>query len=372
MSAGLPPRPVRRLVLDPLFVPVELGLAGLLGVLAGLAWLLGRLFRLVRLPWLTRGRVWRLAGLGSYYLLLDLAMLLGGFGLWLRSPLGGRRHPVEWRRQHTALLRWALERLLVASRRTLGFELSLTNPLPITAEHPPPVLVLARHAGPGDSFTLVHLIASHLDRCPRVVLKAALQWDPGLDVLLNRLSCYFLPSRSGAGEDRTARLAELATELTAADALLLFPEGGNWTPNRHRRAVRRLWRAGRRRAARIAAANPHVLPPRPGGTLACLAARPDADVLVVAHTGLDNLVSPALMWRALPLVDRPMLVGCWLVRAAELPDSEAARLDWLTAQWGRVDDWVASRSPANALAMASADDLASAAGSASADDLAGA
>ena len=42
MSAGLPPRPVRRLVLDPLFVPVELVLAGLLGALAGLAWLLGR------------------------------------------------------------------------------------------------------------------------------------------------------------------------------------------------------------------------------------------------------------------------------------------------------------------------------------------
>jgi len=282
-------------------------------------------------------------------------MLIGGFGLWLRSPLAARRHPEHWRRQHTVLLRWALERLLVASRLTLGFQRSLADRLPIGPDHPPPVLVLARHAGPGDSFTLVHLIASYLDRCPRVVLKAALQWDPGLDVLLNRLSAYFLPSRSGAGGERTARLGELAAGLTAADALLLFPEGGNWTPNRHRRAVRRLWRAGRRRAARIAAANPHVLPPRPGGTLACLAARPDADVLVVAHTGLDNLVSPALMWQALPLVDRPMLVGWWLVRAAELPQSEEARLDWLTAQWSRVDDWVASRTSIAAPSSASAD-----------------
>jgi 1-acyl-sn-glycerol-3-phosphate acyltransferase len=360
MSAGLPPRPVRRVLVDPLFVPVGLLLAVLLAAVAGLAWLLGRAFRLARLPWLTRGRVWRLAGLGSYYLVLDLAMLLGGFGLWLRSPLAARKRPMEWRWQHTVLLRWALERLLVASRRTLGFELSLTDRLPIRPDHPPPVLVLARHAGPGDSFTLVHLIASYLDRCPRVVLKAALQWDPGLDVLLNRLSCYFLRSRSGAGEDRTVRLAELAAGLTAADALLLFPEGGNWTPNRHRRAVRRLWRAGRRRAARIAAENPHVLPPRPGGTLACLAARPDADLLVVAHTGLDTLVSPALMWRALPLVDRPMLVGWWLVPAAELPRSEPGRLEWLTEQWSRVDDWVASRVSVADLAEASADDPAGA------------
>jgi hypothetical protein len=37
--------------------------------------------------------------------------------------------------------------------------------------------------------------------------------------------------------------------------------------------------------ARIFPGNPHVLPPRPAGVLACLAARPDLDVVVVAHTG---------------------------------------------------------------------------------------
>jgi 1-acyl-sn-glycerol-3-phosphate acyltransferase len=341
MSAALPPRPVRRLLLDPLFVPLALALIVLFTVLAGLSWLVSQPLRL------DRGRLWRLAGLGACYLTLDLAMVLGSFGLWLGSPLAGRRRPQHWRDQHTALLRWALERFMVASRRLLGFELVLQDRLPIEPDQPPPVLVLARHAGPGDSFTLVHLITSYLDRCPRVVLKAALQWDPGLDVLLNRLASCFLPSRSGAGEDRADRLSELAAGLGPSDALLLFPEGGNWTPNRHRRAVRRLWRAGRRRAARIAAANPHVLPPRPGGTLACLAARPDADVLIVAHTGLDTLVSPALMWRALPLRDRPMTVGWWQVPAAELPRSEEDRLQWLTDQWSRVDSWVAGRMSAD-------------------------
>ncbi|MGI8666449.1 MAG: hypothetical protein ACR2N4_10520, partial [Jatrophihabitans sp.] len=101
--------------------------------------------------------------------------------------------------------------------------------------------------------------------------------------------------------------------------------------------------AGRRQAARHARANRHVLPPRPGGTLARLAARPDADVLVVAHTGLDPLVSPALMWRALPVTGRPMTIGWWLIPAAEVPRAEAGRLDWLTDQWRRMDDWVAER-----------------------------
>ena len=36
---------------------------------------------------------------------------------------------------------------------------------------------------------------------------------------------------------------------------------------------------------------PDLLPLRPGGTLAAIAACPDADVIFVAHAGLDNIVS---------------------------------------------------------------------------------
>jgi hypothetical protein len=159
--------------------------------------------------------------------------------------------------------------------------------------------------------------------------------------MLNRLSGYFLPSRSGAGDDVADQLADLAASLGPHDALLIFPEGGNWTPRRQRRAVRHLWRIGRRRAARQAQRMPRVLPPRPVGTLACLAARPDAHVVVVAHAGLDRLVNPGQVWRAIPVDDRPMRVTWWCVtppdvRAVEPDDAEV----WLERQWRRVDDWV--------------------------------
>ena len=38
---------------------------------------------------------------------------------------------------------------------------------------------------------------------------------------------------------------------------------------------------------------PNVLPPRGGGALTAIAACPDADVIFVAHAGLDLLVSVA-------------------------------------------------------------------------------
>jgi hypothetical protein len=157
-------------------------------------------------------------------------------------------------------------------------------------------------------------------------------------------SC-FLPA-SGAGRDLPGRLADRARCLGAADAMLIFPEGGNWTPGRYRRALLRLRAHGRRVSAARAAANPHVLPPQPAGVLACLAARPDLHVAVVAHTGLDDLVSPALIWRALPVADRPMVMRWWHHRAADLPLDADLRCEWLEVQWTIVDSWIDARKAA--------------------------
>jgi hypothetical protein len=95
--------------------------------------------------------------------------------------------------------------------------------------------------------------------------------------------------------------------------------------------------------ARIFPGNPHVLPPRPAGVLACLAARPDLDVVVVAHTGLDDLVSPAQIWRAIPLTARPMTIRWWHEPAAAIPDDPDGRLQWLQVQWTILDSWIGAR-----------------------------
>ena len=52
--------------------------------------------------------------------------------------------------------------------------------------------MVSRHAGPGDSFILIHALVNWFDREPRIVLKATLQWDPAVDVLLNRLPNRFI------------------------------------------------------------------------------------------------------------------------------------------------------------------------------------
>ncbi len=329
MTPYVPPRALRRIA-DPLWVPG----AVLLSVPLLLAAAVGAVAALRPGP----HRLLRLSVLALTYVWVDVSIMLACWWLWLCSPWP-RRDVAAWRERHCAVLRWALRRLLTCGERTVGFHLVVETPVATWAERRP-LLVLARHAGPGDSFALVHLLLEHLGRRPKVVLKEALQLDPGLDVLLNRLDCYFVPSRSGAGEDRTEVVRRLAQSLTADEALLIFPEGGNWTPRRHRRAVRRLFRRGEVRRARRAARQHRVLPPRPGGAVACLTARGDTDVVVVAHAGLDTLVNPRQMWQAVPVDQRPMRVGWWVTDAAEVPRTDDRARAWVEQMWGRVDAWV--------------------------------
>ncbi len=347
----LPPRAVRRAL-----APVLLGLeAALLALFAA-----GTVVGLLLAPLTRRRRPLRICAFAVGYLCIDAATVAAAFGLWVlharaRRSRGGNR---EWMEANRRLLGWALGTILAWAEHCGGFRVVEEQPAglrwpaedtvaagvdvagvdaaPLGADIP--VLVLARHGGPGDSFALVHLLLEHYRRGVRIVLKEVLQADPALDILLNRLGCCFLPSSSGAGDDLSGRLADLAGTLVGRDTLLVFPEGGNWTPRRHHRAIRRLRADGKAEAANAAVLMTHVLPPRPAGVLAVLDAHPELPVVLVAHAGLDLITSAAGIWRALPL-SVPMTVRAWPASPFPTTDGEE-RLAWLTTEWAVVDEWI--------------------------------
>ncbi len=336
-----PPRPLRRVLL-----PVDVALLVVLVGVFGAATVLGALLT----PFGRRRRPLRIAAFALAYCAMELVVLARLGGLWwvrvARRPFRAMSAE-QWQAGNERLLASALSLVLRAGRRCFGFEVVVDHPAgarlaggPLAADPlsgGAPVLVLARHGGPGDSFALVHLLLTRYHRQARVVLKDVLQFDPALDLLLNRLRSCFLPSPSGTGEDLTDRLRKVVAGLGPQGALLLFPEGGNWTPTRHRRAIRRLRRDHHDEAARSAALMDNVLPPRPGGVLACLDARPDLRVVIVAHAGLDRIVTLRQAWDQLPL-RTPMTVRLWpAVRPPEDPDD---RLAWLTTEWAVVDEWI--------------------------------
>ena len=331
-----PARVLRRTAIDPVWLLLGIAVAVLLVAMAAVAGLAAPLTR--------RRRLLRLALFGALYLVIDVSLVIGCAILWLRHPMAKRRDGARWSRSHQQLLSRALSVLVGAARPLLGFTVAVQEPPGQDLIAGPPLLVLARHGGPGDSFALVHLLMSRYQRRPAIVLREELRWDPGLDVILSRMPCCFI--RQGDGARMASRLTELARGLDSGDAILLFPEGGNWTPVRHRRAVVRLIRAGRRQAAADAQSNPNVLPPRPSGVLACLDGRPDLGVVIVAHTGLEDLVDPATVWRALPVTGRPMTIRWWYEPAGAVPDADEDRREWLRLHWAIVDSWIDAKKAA--------------------------
>lgn len=172
-------------------------------------------------------------------------------------------------------------------------------------------------------------------------MTAMLQLDPSVDIAANRLPNAFLRYGPGPRRQRAEQVRRLASGLGPGDALVLFPEGRNWTPLRRRHDIDRLRRRGLGDLADRAAAMPNLLPPRAGGALAALAACPDADVVFVAHTGLDRLASVRDVWRSL-LADLEVRARWWLVPSGEVPRDAGhdGQVAWLYDWWERMDEWI--------------------------------
>ena len=91
---------------------------------------------------------------------------------------------------------------------------------------------------------------------------------------------------------------------------------------------------------------PNLLPPRPGGALAAIAACPDADVIFVAHAGLDNIVTVGDVWGKFP-IDQVIRARRRRAASESIPRSadHEAQVQWLYDWWGRIHAWITENRP---------------------------
>jgi hypothetical protein len=81
----------------------------------------------------------------------------------------------------------------------------------------------------------------------------------------------------------------------------------------------------------------HVLPPKLGGALALLDAAPEAQVLVLEHTGFEGAASFGRFFRG------DLVFAKLRVRLRRVPRPEGqARDAWLFRVWSETDQWIGS------------------------------
>ena len=334
----MPPVWIRRLVFAPAVVLLAIALLTTLPV-----WLLLALAASPLVP--GHLRVPRLVFLGIVYMVWDAAALVALAALWVASGFGWKIRGPVFQRAHYVLTGQFLGVLFWLARWSLHLTVDVVGTDPDIALPGRPEIVVSRHAGPGDSFILIHALVNWFAREPRIVLKATLQWDPAVDTLLNRLPSRFILPGKVASNTLEQEVGELAVGLDDNDAFVIFPEGGNFTPRRRVRAIERLRARGLRDLAERAEDLRHVLPPKPGGLLAAIDAAPDSGVVFVAHTGLDRMLTVGDVWRELPM-DKQLVMRFWSVPPEEIPATEEERITWLYDWWARIDEWIDENQPA--------------------------
>jgi len=331
-----PPRLLRRLVIGPLVVAVELLVMAASPLVLVVALLLSPLFGGLRPV--------RMAVIAVSLLAHHLVAIAACLRLWLARPGPVGTEPEGVRDEYYAVLRGLVEasyRTIVRATRVV-VRLCDSEEAEEVLRSPRPVVVLSRHAGEGDTLLAARDLLSRYERRPRVVMHKLLRLDPVIDVLGSRLPNRFIDPRGG---DIEHEIAELARDMTARDALLIFPEGGNSTASRRRRGVERLEQAGHHQEAGWARSMRYLSAPRPGGALAAIDAAPDAVVIFVAHAGFP--CSLGEVWRLLP---HPQTVELrmWAVDARDVPADQEAAIGWLFGWWKTLDDWVSERYDAKA------------------------
>lgn len=265
---------------------------------------------------------------------------------WLAAA--GRHTPAFLERNFRLQCRWASFLLGAATALfRLRFEVSGTQAL----EGARPVVVLVRHVSVGDTLLPAVFISSRTGTLLRYVLKEDLLWDPCLDVVGQRLPNSFVRRGTSGAASEVEKVVELARDLGPREGVLIFPEGTRFTKGKREKVLARLAETGQERLLAAAAELRHVLPPRLGGSLALLDAAPDADVVFCAHTGFEGISTLGDLWRG-SLMDRTVSVRFWRCPAEEVPRDEAARVEWLLAQWRDVDRFVDEALPAAAAPVA--------------------
>jgi 1-acyl-sn-glycerol-3-phosphate acyltransferase len=273
------------------------------------------------------------------YFLRELTTLVACGGLWLASGCGLLMQKQRVQNWHWRLLRWFVSGLAEAALDSVRIAVAEEGSQAAleALKQDGPVLVFSRHAGPADTVLLIDRLLRRFGRRPSVVFKDAIVLDPSVDLISHRLPHAVLDVDDR--EQCEMQITDTAANLGRRGALLLFPEGGNFTPERRRAALRSLLRRGHRQAAARGAEMHHVMPPKPSGELAALDATRQAPVIFAAHTGLGLAAYPREIWRDLP-VDRTLYTRMWLVPRSEVPDDTDERCTWLNDWWKRIDEWI--------------------------------
>ncbi len=283
------------------------------------------------LCWPRAGSLLRTAFLFAHYLAYECAGLIVAAFLWM--TMSWRDDRKSYLDAHFRLQRWWATGLMNAVRQYYEVRFEIDGQETLSEG---PYLLWMRHCSLLDTLVPAMLTAPFSIRL-RYVLKQGLLIDPCLDIVGQRLPNCFVQRDGQDTEGDIGRIIALREELGPDDAIMLYPEGTRFAPDKRHGLIARLREAGEQARADEAQGLRHLLPAQRGGPLALLRDG-GIDVVFAAHVGFEDLHCVTdLMAGA--LVEKTIKIRLHRVPHTEIPGEEE-RPAWLAAEWQKLDDWL--------------------------------
>jgi 1-acyl-sn-glycerol-3-phosphate acyltransferase len=264
----------------------------------------------------------------ALYLGCEVLGVIASFLVWLRC-FG--RNDVE---RNATLQRYFSDALFFGAVRLFSMTVEVSGDV-----QGAPFLLFVRHASTADSVLAAALLANRQRLRLRYVLKRELLWDPCLDIVGRRLPNAFVERSKNKAAADIAALVKLATALDTQSAVLIFPEGTRFSPQKLAAARAKLVEQGHDSLAHLASGYRNVLPPKLGGPLALLEAAPGVDVVFLEHSGFEGARSFDRFIKG-DLIGRTIHARFRRISARDIPNER--RAEWLFEQWRECDRFVTS------------------------------
>ncbi len=268
----------------------------------------------------------------TYFFVVESLGLVIGLTHWISYKLN-LMDEAAYEMVSRKLQRWWARGVFWGCIRIYSMDLSIEG-LEIL-EDPQPAVVLSRHASTLD--TMVPLAIVRQLKMFRYVIKSELLNVPALDIIGQRFPNLFVVRGGKNPEAEINKVLALSQDMETNSALVMYPEGTRFSTEKRQRLLEKFENDPGQLA--VTQSLQHTLPPLREGSIRLLEFATGADVVFIAHRGIDagrsmaSLISGAFTHVHLE-------IKIWRFRASEVPRDTERIHEFLIENWQRIDRFV--------------------------------
>ncbi len=268
----------------------------------------------------------------TFFFVLESTGLVIAFWLWIRHLFGLDDDAYDLANRR--LQRWWSRGLFWGSVRIFSVDVQIEGLEEL--EDTRPCIAMSRHASTLDTM-MPMAIVRELKRY-RYVIKSELLIDPTLDYAAQRIPNVFVNRGGNDPEFEIQKIIALATELEDNAAVVVYPEGTRFTEKKRKRLMEKFEDDPQMYA--ITESLENTLPPLREGSVRLIEASPHADLVFIAHRGIDRTTGMNDLIKG-TLTKARLEVSIWRFIADEVPRQTDAIRDFMVENWQRIDRFVA-------------------------------